>query len=327
MAVTEPNHRARPPALPAAQRQLSEAVREQLWFGDEDPARTALEASRSMAAALARATGLKPFPAVAQRAIALLGDPDAPLRKIREVLEQDPAITAGLLRVANSAAYRSRQAIGSVEEAVQRLGSRHVLEIVASVAAMGLFNDARGVGLQLRDHCSRVGAITRVLASEWHQRTADNPFLCGLLHDLGKLLLLQVSGIDYQQLDPRALTQTDEAFVHERALLGYDHAVLAGHVLDAWKLPPTVAEVVAWHHQPGRAYQQGGELGLGVALVRMANLIDYQTRREPLVDEAFIETLAQDGSAQYAGYEAPVLIAMWPKLKDAADQMRIAIGG
>ncbi len=326
MAVTEPTGFARPPALPAAQLRLSEAVREQLWFGDEDPARTALEASRSMAAALARATGLKPFPAVAQRAISLLNAPDTPVRVVREALEKDPAITAGLLRVSNSAAYRSRQTISSVEEAVQRLGSRHVLEIVTSVAAMGLFKDVRGVGLQLRDHCSRVGAITRVLASEWHQRTADSPFLCGLLHDLGKLLLLQVSGIDYQTLDPRALSQPDEAFVHERAVLGYDHAVLGGHVLDAWKLPASVAEVVAWHHQPGRAYEHGGELGLGVALVRMANQIDYQMRREPLVSDAFIAALAQDGAAQYAGYEAPILRAMWPKLKDAADQMLSAIG-
>lgn len=327
MAVTEPKHPARPPALPATELQLSEAVREQLWFGDEDPARTALEASRSLAAALATAMGLKPFPAIAQRAITLLKDPDAPLRKVREALEKDPAITAGLLRIANSAAYRPRHPLTSIEEAVQRLGSRHVLEIVTCVAAMGLFKDAKGVALPLRDHCSRVGAITRVLAAEWHQRTADNPFLCGLLHDLGKLLLIQVSSIDYQTLDPKVLRQPDEAFVHERALLGYDHAVLGGHVLDAWKLPQTVAEVVAWHHQPGRAYAHGGELGLGVALVRMANLIDYQMRREPLVNDAFIESLAQDGAAQYSGYSEAVLRAMWPKLKDASDQILSAIGG
>jgi hypothetical protein len=98
---------ARPPALPAEQRQLADAVREQLWFGDEDPARSALEASRSLAAALAAAIGLKPFPAAAQRALDLLEDPETPLRKTREALEQDPGIVAGLLRVANSAAYRS----------------------------------------------------------------------------------------------------------------------------------------------------------------------------------------------------------------------------
>jgi HD-like signal output (HDOD) protein len=318
---------ARPPALPLAQRQLADAVREQLWFGDEDPQRSALEASRSMAAALARATGLKPFPAIASRALTLLADPDTSVRQVRETLEKDPAIVAGLLRVANSAAYRSRHAINSVDEAVQRLGSRHVREIVTSVAAMGMFKDAQGVGRLVRDHCARVGAMSRVLASEWHQKSAEDPFLCGLLHDLGKLLLLQVSGIDYQKLDPCVLTQADEAFVHERALLGYDHAVLGGHVLDAWKLPQHVAQVVALHHQPGRAFDHGGELGLGVALVRIANRIDYQLQKNPELDEDFMADLARDGSVEYATYTEPVLVAMWPKLRDAAQQMLSALGG
>lgn len=318
---------ARPPELPLAQRQLADAVREQLWFGDEDPERTALEASRSLAAALARATGLKPFPAVAQKAIALLSDHDAPHRKVREALEKDPAIVAGVLRVANSAAYRSRHAISSVDEALQRLGSRHVREIVTSVAAMGMFKDAKGVGLTVRNHCARVGAMSRVLASEWHQKTAEDPFLCGLLHDLGKLLLLQVSGIDYQKLDPKVLTEPDEAFVHERALLGYDHAVLGGHVLDAWKLPNLVAEVVALHHQPGRAFEHGRELGLGVALVRIADRIDYQLQKNAELDEAFLAQLVRDGSVAYTGYSEEVLSAMWPKLRDAAQQMLGAIGG
>jgi len=309
------------------ERRLADDVREQLWFGDEDPVRSTLEASRSMAAALARATGLKPFPAAARGAITLLSDPDTPLRHLRDSLEKDPTIVAGLLRIANSAAYRSRYAISSVEEAVQRLGVRRVREIVTSVAALGLFKDARGVGLELRDHCARVGALTRVLASEWHQSTAEDPFLCGLLHDLGKLLLLQVSGVDYQKLDPRALTHADEAFVHERALLGYDHAVLGGHVLAAWKLPSMVAEVVALHHQPGRAFEQGRELGLGVALVRIANRIDHQMKSKPEVDEAFLAELGRDGAVSYTGYQPAILEAMWPKLRQAAQQMLSAIAG
>ena len=328
MADPHPAARARPPALPAPQRALADAVREQLWFGDEDPARSALEASHSLAAALARAIGLKPFPAVAQRALKLLNDPAAPLSKTCEALEQDPGILAGLLRVANSAAYRSRHPISSVKEAVQRLSVSYMIKIVTSVAAMGLFKDAKGVGKQFRDHGARVGAMARVLASEWHQQSADNPFLCGLLHDLGKLLLVQGGkSFDYQKLDPHVLTQADEAFVHERALLGYDHAVLGGHVLDAWKLPHVVAQVVAWHHQPGRAFEDGGEAGLGVALVRIANRIDYQLRVKPELDEAFVAALAQDGSVSYTGYSEQVLTAMWPKLRDAAQQMLGALGG
>jgi len=143
----------------------------------------------------------------------------------------------------------------------------------------------------------------------------------GLLHDLGKLLLLQVSGIDYQKLAPEVLTQPDRAFVHEREVLGFDHAVLAGHVLDSWKIPGGVAEVVAWHHQPGRAFEHGAELGLGVALVRIANRLDCRMQAHPELDEAFIAELMQDGSVSYTGYQETVLRAMWPKLREAAQQM------
>jgi HD-like signal output (HDOD) protein len=311
---------------PITQRPLAENVREQLWFGDEDPDRAAIDASRSMAAALARANGLKPFPATAQRAMALLADPNTPLRAIREAMERDPAITAGLLRVANSAVYRSRHAIASIDDAVQRLGVRHVLEIVASVAAMGLFQDAKGVGRQVKDHCARVGAMTRVLASEWHQRSAENPLLCGLLHDVGKLLLLQVGGAEYQELEPHLTSCADEAYARERVLLGFDHAVLGGHILDSWKLPVGVAEVVAWHHQPGRAFAHGGELGLGVALVRIANRIDYEMQLRPDLNEAFIDALSLDGSVSYSGYQPAILSAMWPKLREAAMQACSAVG-
>jgi hypothetical protein len=110
----------RPPPLPSQEQELAEAVREELWFGDADPERSRLAASQSLATALAKALGLKPFPATAQAAMTVLQDPDAPLRRVREALEQDPAIVAGVLRVANSAAYRARSPISSVDEAVQR---------------------------------------------------------------------------------------------------------------------------------------------------------------------------------------------------------------
>jgi hypothetical protein len=83
---------------------------------------------------------------------------------------------------------------------------------------------------------------------------------------------------------------------------------------------------VAWHHQPGRAFEHGGELGIGVALVRIANRIDYQLRVKPELDEAFIAELSLDGSVQYTGYQEHILKAMWPKLRDAAQQMLSAMG-
>ena len=94
----------------------------------------------------------------------------------------------------------------------------------------------------------------------------------------------------------------------------------------AMKLPSSVAEVVAWHHQAGRAFERGGELGIGVALVRIANRIDYQLGLKPELDEPFIAELSLDGSVQYTGYQPHILKAMWSKLREASQQMVSAIG-
>lgn len=316
----------RPPPLPASQRKLAESIREDLWFGDDDPKRTMEEASRSLAAAAALVAGLKPFPIVAQRVMTLLADPDTRIIKVKKAIEQDPALTARLLRVANSALYSPSVACRSVEDAVMRLGSRTVSEIVASLATLGMFADAKhGFGAAFRNHCVGVAAVARVLGTEWRYKGVDHVFLSGLMHDIGKLLAMQVGEIRYEALDPSAIASPDQVHMHERAFAGYDHAVLGAHVLERWKLPDDISKVVAMHHQPGRAFGLGGHLALGVALVRLADDIEFQIRKNRELDEAYVETLIRDGAAEYTQFSSEVLRAMWPKFISATDEaQRIA---
>jgi len=311
----------RPPPLPASQRKLAESIREDLWFGDEDPQRTAEEASRSLAAAAAMAAGLKPFPVIAQRVMALLANPDTPVLKVRKAIEQDPALAARLLRVANSALYAPTIACRSVEDAVMRLGSRTVSEIVASLATLGMFADAKqGFGSAFRNHCVGVAAVARVLGSEWRHKGVEHVFLSGLLHDIGKLLAMQVGEIRYEALEPSAVTSPDQVHMHERAFAGYDHAVLGAHVLERWKLPSEISIIVALHHQPGRAFAAGGNVGLGVALLRLSDDIEFQIRKDRELDESYVETLIRDGAAEYTQFSRDVLRAMWPKFIVAYDE-------
>ncbi len=311
----------RPPPLPESQRKLAESIREDLWFGDDDPQRSVAEASRSLAAAAALAAGLKPFPIVAQRVMSLLADPDTPVVKVKRAIEQDPALAARLLRVANSALYSPAIACRSVEDAVMRLGSRTVSEIVASLATLGMFADAKhGFGAAFRNHCVGVAAVARVLGTEWRYKGVDHVFLSGLLHDIGKLLAMQVGEIRYEALEPSALANSDQVHVHERAFAGYDHAVLGAHVLERWKLPDDISKVVALHHQPGRAFAAGGNVALGVALLRLADDIEFQIRRSRDLDEAYVERLVRDGAAEYTQFSSDVLRAMWPKFIAAADE-------
>src|SRR4051794_34894897 len=151
--------------------------------GEEDP-RGPL-ATTQAAATLAASVRLKPFPASAARAVALLSHTSYDLKEVCALVERDPAIAAGVLRVAAGVAFRARMPPRSLAEVVTRLGSRETQAAIISVAALDLFVDSTGLGERLRQHTSATGAIARALARGGPLET--EAFLAGLLHDIGKL--------------------------------------------------------------------------------------------------------------------------------------------
>jgi putative nucleotidyltransferase with HDIG domain len=293
---------------------LAETVSEELWFGDPDPERGELDASRSLAAHAGRATGLRPFPATAAEVLSLLRRPDYAMGKLEGLITSDASLASRFLSVANSAVYRRLSPCNTVRAALVRLGSQSVRDVVAGIATMSMFADVNGTGVGIRNHSAGVAAIGRTLAYEWRLKEAEQLFLCGLLHDVGKLLLLQ-SGDNFY--DGPTGDVADQVHLQERKKLGYDHAVLGAHVLEHWKIPAPVPQIVAWHHQPARAFQLGGTIGVMVALLRVADEIEYQLRRETKLDEAFVEGLARQGAASYVGFEASDLRAVWSLVVDA----------
>jgi HD-like signal output (HDOD) protein len=301
--------------------QISDDPREELWFGDSDPRRSYEEARRSLAAAIGRATGLKPFPAVVQQVLSRLQNADYRMGEVIELIGKDPALSAGFLRLANSVLFRRLAACDSIGAAVMRLGRQNVRDNVTAIAMLGMFREVKGYGMVVRNHCAGVAAVSRCLATEKNLRGADQVFLCGLLHDVGKLLCIETGEINYDVMSKETLASVDVVHDRERERLGYDHAVLAGHVLTAWRIPEPVPQVVAWHHQPGRAYNVGGPVGMMVALLRLADAIDSQLKQDPSLSDAFIEQLAHGGEADYLGFSSSDLRAIRPVMLEARTEV------
>jgi HD-like signal output (HDOD) protein len=254
-------------------RQLAKEINETLWFGDDDPARSQAQASASLAAGVAKAVGLKPFPAVAQRVMQMAASADCSVEELARLIRNDPAIAARVMRLANSALFKVGEAVGSLDQALTRLGTNTLYQMVASIAVMGFFDTRDKAARRLRDHAVGTAALAKALAHKRRLASANQLFLCGLLHDIGQLLLLQTQEISYQAFTPEQLT-FDQPPVRERELLGYDHAVLGGHVVAVWNMPQLTAQAVAWHHQPARAKSAGGDIAQLVAFVRFADELD-----------------------------------------------------
>jgi HD-like signal output (HDOD) protein len=294
---------------------VSTSILEELWFGEDDPHASDQAAASSLAAKLAELEGLRPFPIVVTRVMEYVRRPDFDVRKLQAMIEEDPALSAKVLRVANSAAFAGVKSVSSIREAAVRLGARAVSDMAASVAAMAFFKDVAGAGRATRDHTVATAMVVRMLSSR-KESASPNAYITGLLHDMGKLLLLQTEKVAYAAVLGGS-KNPDEVHLHERELVGFDHAVLGGHALKTWGLPDPIPRIVAWHHQPVRAYDEGGEVGLTVALLRIADHLEPLLRAKKKPKLADLERFCANPDCGHAGLGSRELAKLWPDLEAA----------
>ena len=297
---------------------LADSVFEELWFAEDDIDSAEDEASRSLAAKLAEVDGLKTFPLVAQRVMSILGNKEFRMLDLTKALEEDPGLAANLMRMANSAFFAGSKALNNISLAVTRLGTKTTSELVATVATMGMFPDSDGLGQYIRDHNAATAAIVQALAREFAPGYSEGIFLAGLMHDVGKLLLLESGEVMYASSDVEKFFEADQIHIAERSTLGYDHAVLGGHVMQAWKIPEPIPKIVAWHHQPSRAYQDS-DVGTMVALLRIADRIEGCFRTGLDGYEDFINSFAKGPDCGYVGISAEQLSSKWELLYQARE--------
>jgi putative nucleotidyltransferase with HDIG domain len=275
---------------------------------------------KSLKSLLERATALKPFPAVASKLLAQLEDPTVSLRQVRMLLERDTSMTSGVLRVANSTVYRAASPSQDVDAALVRLGARNVSEIVAGIAALGMFTDLSGVGREVRDHCASTAAICRVLGAA--ARGTPDMFLAGLVHDVGKLMFMQLAAIHYESHQAEIRTP-ERTHLYEKGVLGFDHAEFGALVLEQWRFAPAVVKIVAEHHGP-RSHLPPSVVS-AIALLRIAEYVDHNLRRQKKeFDDQAARFLADD--LRQCQLSDSTVRALWPRMLEAVTDMLSTFG-
>jgi putative nucleotidyltransferase with HDIG domain len=293
-------------------------IDEELWFdsegGDEE---TEAKAAESMAAMVGRILGAKPFPVAAQRLAELTRAPNARIDQAVRILESDPALSARLLRLVNSAGYALRLRCTSVRHAAALVGTRRLHQVATTAAVLDLFDSKSETAIRVLEHAASVGALSRYLAVHVGL-PRDEMFTCGFLHDIGKLMLLDTEGEGYTDLLDACADVPDESHLIERERYGFDHAVLGAHVLAAWNIPEPIPRVVAWHHRPARAYRQGGQIASMVSTVRLADTLSHALLKEATPE--LIAQIAQSEAASYLEVSEVQLSAMWGELRALREQ-------
>lgn len=211
---------------------------------------------------------LPPMPQVAQRALALIRNPESSMADLADLLAKDQAMAGLVLRWANSAYYALRSPAATVRQAVVYLGQNTIQSLVlaASVSAF-LDKPAVGYGLdrgELWKHSVGMAGGARLVAAKFGRQVAEEAYHAGLLADMGKLafeILLRDVDTSGPEWQGRAFSDL------EAEHFGVDHATLGAEMARRWNLPQPLVEAIAYHHRPNLA----GEGALLAAAVHVAD--------------------------------------------------------
>jgi putative nucleotidyltransferase with HDIG domain len=208
------------------------------------------------------------LPTVAHKVIDLASDPDVSLTTIAGLVSKDQVIAARVLGLANSAYSSPLQMISTVADAVVRLGTSAVRNVVITVCLTSRMQDPSVYGQrgkEMVDHSIGTAYLARMIG-ERSRTNAEEAFLCGLLHDIGKLVILKQA-----HSHQKKTRQTIDPAIVELAVLER-HAAVGAQTLRHWKLPGALDGPVLYHHD----YLAAGEHRKPAAVVYAANLLAHR---------------------------------------------------
>ena len=187
------------------------------------------------------------------------------VRDIGQIIERDPALTARLLRVANSAAFSRGDPVTSVGSAIGRLGMGHVRSLCLAVGIVRAFGTAsqRLDHKRYWEHSAAVGLVAERLTSlskRYAEVDGSEAYTAGLLHDVGLLIVDQFFPEDFAGVQEEMDIEMAPRSTIEMNRLGMDHGGIGGRVLERWQLPGAVRGAVGAHHQPELAPAESSPL-------------------------------------------------------------------
>jgi putative nucleotidyltransferase with HDIG domain len=200
---------------------------------------------------------------------------DAPsIQRINEIVSCDAALSAKVLQLVNSAYWSSSKKIQNPLQAINILGLDNLKSLVLFTDIFlkftGPADNTQAMKL-IWNHSLKVAKVSRALFSHLYgdQNQSDTIFISGLLHDIGKVILLYIGS--YSEEAKKKLLMSDKSLVvYEKNTIGTTHADLGSYLLGAWGLPREILEIVAFHHFPSEALRQSNE---AIGVIYLANII------------------------------------------------------
>lgn len=212
-------------------------------------------ASDSLRTLVAGMTSLPSLPTVYTALVEKMQDEEASIKEVGAIVEQDPAISAKILQLVNSAYFGLGRSVSSPAEAANFLGMDVIKGLVMSEGVFSQFDPdtVKSLSLDKQRHTSLlVSSIARKIArdEDASQVEVDQAYLGGLLHDIGTLVLASNATAEFTRARDMAKEQDITICEAELAVFGTTHAEVGAYMLGLWGIDDTVVSAVAYHHHP-----------------------------------------------------------------------------
>ena len=202
----------------------------------------------------------------------VVNDPTSSFSDIAKVVNMDTALSARLLKIVNSAFYSLPSNIETVTHAISVIGTEQLHDLALATTVLSTFKGISDKIINMNmfwRHSLGVAFIARNLAIHCRETNPERFYLAGILHDIGRLIILENLPEEANEIMSRKKEIGGLLWQIEREVLDFDHADVGAALARQWKLPLSLEEIIGNHHNPGRAKRYP----LETTIVHLADII------------------------------------------------------
>lgn len=218
---------------------------------------------------------LPTLPDVVMEILRLCDDQSATTREISQLIEKDPVLTTKVLKLVNSSYFGLSKEIFSINQALVLIGYNNLKSLIMSASMLQVFHQDSQVGSFSRKalwkHSIGVGIGARFLAKRYRMGDAEQAFVAGLIHDVGKVIIDWFFHPQFE--DIIEMVDRDQCWIRdaENHVMQVTHEEVGSYLASRWNLPDMLKEAIAFHHSPARSQEHAvtaAQVQLADALIR-----------------------------------------------------------
>ncbi len=225
---------------------------------------------------------LPTLPNVASALLKMTAEENVQVEEIVRLIEADPASSARLLRICNSAYRGLSGKVSSVNRAVVLLGMNGIRNALLSIQIFNIFGkdarDKNSLLFEIWKHSLAVASAAELVAENTGGILPEDAFTAGLLHDIGKVALYFVAPEDYQKALALCGEENIAISEAEKSIFKMNHATAGRFLAEKWGLPDALAQSIYLHHTPGEIESYEDPVALAGAIVSVADEIVRRQR-------------------------------------------------